>query len=147
VGFAGALALALSPAGPVGGEQPAAAADCSWNPAIHLEPETPRLEWPRVWMTGRIYQSPKHYCLVRQSWVYAQTKACGVFGCNWETRSATGSLPNRTSWAETPGMDCRSGTHRYRTRVLFAWGYYGGDGIYGASRGEESRLQPEFTCK
>ncbi len=109
--------------------------------------ETPRLEWPRVWMTGGIDWLGTPYCFPDLSGVYAQTKACGVFGCNWETRDSVEYTP----WygmRETPGMDCRKGTNRYRTHTVLGYRVIGETGLEpGFPVVRDSPVQPEFSCK
>lgn len=123
------------------------ATGCTVFASTYVYADTPRLEWPRVWMTGGIeYWSPP-YCWPDLSGVYAQTKACGVFGCNWQTRGAVEYTPWQ-GMHETPGMDCRTGTNRYRTHTVFGYRVIGETGLEsGYPIVADSAIQPEFSCK
>jgi hypothetical protein len=120
---------------------------CSVFSAVNVYAETPRLEWPRVWTTGGIDYYGAPYCYPDLSGVYAQTKACGVFGCNWQTRGSVTYTP----WGgmrETPGMDCRRGTNRYRTHTAYGYRIWGQTGLEPALPiVHDSTVQPEFSCK
>jgi hypothetical protein len=126
---------------------PALLSNCSLFASVYVYADTPRLEHPRVWMTGGIEYRSARYCFPDRSGVYAQTKACGVFGCNWQTRDAMEYTPYY-GMHETPGMDCRQGTHRYRTRTVFGYRVPDEHGLVpGYPVIADSAIQPEFSCK
>ncbi len=124
-----------------------AAVGCTMFAGVYVYGEPPRLEGRRVWMTGGFDYLTAPYCYPDLSGVYAQTKACGVFGCNWQTRDRIEYTP-RGNMRETPGMDCRKGTNRYRTHSVYGYRVWGQTGLEpGLPILADSRIAPEFSCK
>ncbi len=127
------------------------AAACSLAATFYVKSRTPVLEGSSVKTPGSVTQVPNWYCLVEQIWVTGQTKVCGFWGCDWHTK-ATNSHSGRTaSWSATATQNCRSGTHRYRTRSGISYRHVSGlVGIIPTNTIEhkwvESTVQPEFTC-
>jgi len=137
----------------VGAEKASA---CAFGTATYLSAENARLETyggsPWIWTTGSIQQWPDWYCAVDLSFIQSQTKSCGIWGCNWQTRNQVSRSPNLLYWIETPGFQCRSGTNRYRGRVEFNYrqlDYVDWFLVFvpGAPQVHSSPIEYEFSCK
>jgi len=141
------LALVLAPASVLGVTQAKPAGACTLNtPSFSYYAQDPRLEAPNIWFTGGVDSYPDWFCGNGWSGVYAQTVACGVFGCNWEIRNRAEGVPNSAHWQQTPGIGCRSGTNRYRTMTQ----YYVNATLQVPGGGQFiafSPNSPEFSCK
>jgi hypothetical protein len=120
---------------------------CTVFASVFVYAETPRLEGIRVWTTGGFEYRSAPYCYPDLSGVYTQTKACGVFGCSWQTRDRIEYTPHG-NMRETPGMNCRSGTNRYRTHSVYGYRVWDDNGLQpGYPIVADSGIQPEFSCK
>ena len=105
-----------------------------------------------IWTTGSILQWPDYFCTVDQSTIAAQTRACGFWGCSWETRDSEQRTPRQVYWRETPGFACRSGTHRYQGKVTLNYRVFDVINnipvlIPGNPVIDDSTIDYEVTCK
>lgn len=77
--------------------------------------------------------------------VLAQTKACGFWGCNYETRGSNSenlTVRDRTLHAM---QDCRSGTNRYRTYAAISF-WIPVHPTHYETQSVTDAVHPEFTC-
>lgn len=118
---------------------------CSYTATFRVTSYTPGRVYSgspgQVRSNGRIEQSPARRCGGVHR-VLAQTKACGLFGCNYETKRTTTGSPIGTNELRTAEQGCRSGTHRYRTFSTFDMATLDGS----VHRAYHASSQPEFTC-
>jgi hypothetical protein len=146
-GTAGAIvALSASPAAAA-----PAALGCSANAQVRVTADTPYQSGANVLDHGTIISSPSFMCTQNGGEVHAETKACGSFGCNWQTRGEFDGQVQVNAWDHTASQACRSGTNRYRTRTVF--NYMQIDVVQGIPVFVPEELsytspnQPEFSCK
>ena len=84
-------------------------------------------------------------------WVYAQTKVCGFWGCNYETKNSSGGTLQSANYSISVNQTCRGGTNRYRTYAKFRYMLLEFDQMLGLILVEQSPIThtssaPEFTC-
>lgn len=84
--------------------------------------------------------------------IIAQKKECGWFGCNYVDKTKSSWIPvdgqGGTTTFATSAQPCKSGTHRYRTRIVFQTPYGGAD-EEPAGLTRDGYVQPagnEYTC-
>jgi hypothetical protein len=91
-----------------------------------------------IWDNGGVNSYPDAACGTDQKTMW-ETKACGFWGCSWETwaqtnwRQPQGSYYNQ--WAQS---GCRGGTNRYRTESDYL---VGNSNTYWATSSE-----PQYSC-
>lgn len=83
--------------------------------------------------------------------VEAQSKVCGFWGCSYHSRGDWGySSDGRTTspWRRYAYQDCREGTHRYRTKTFFQYGWIQFDWQepIGSTVSSFSGAEPLLTC-
>ena len=75
----------------------------------------------------------------------AQTKVCGFWGCDWQTRGLVYGNPY-AGYALAATQGCRGGKNRYRTKINFCWMPVSWPPTYDCSNEFIHGSQPEFTC-
>lgn len=101
-----------------------------------------------VYDNGEIDQSPTWSCEQNSGTVFAQTKVCGFFGCNYETKASYNSDAKVLRWAHVAYQDCRADTNRYRTITRFDYLIWDSSSFgYVDESTSATSAALEFTCK
>lgn len=104
--LSGFSVVSASPAAAHHGSGPAG---CSLSTGYSVTANTPYAYYSIV-STGQINQNQVYCHNDPASGVKAQTKVCGAWGCNWETKNKQHYTPDSTSSYYTASQTCRSGT-------------------------------------
>ena len=116
------LALATITPGPVGLGSGSVEAACSTSAWVGRYVYTPTFASGQYRSNGWLTQSPDVYCFGIEWKIFAQTKVCGFWGCNWHTKGDKKANPlYSTSIYLTAYQPCRDGTHTYRTLGTYVY--------------------------
>jgi hypothetical protein len=122
--------------------QAAPAFACTFNAALYtVWANDPVVFKGQVMDQGGVNQYPSPMCGSPQA-SYWYTKACGFFGCSWETWANTQARqPDSNSYYQWAIYACRHGLNRYYSSSHFY--NVGGPGY---EVDANSSGQPEFAC-
>lgn len=114
--FAGAVTIV---GGNVATSVPASA-NCNNGDQIFIHQAfTPKYQRGEIRSLGRIEGAACNWYKFK---VEAKTKVCGAWGCSWHVRGDESGDPRPYNRYDLPAyQDCRTGTHRYKTRT---YAYY-----------------------